>query len=716
MKKYGIILPVLLLLLLPGCRTEKNPVLTVQSESDSALEIPTTFESTANLPSQSSGESTGINASASPQTGTSTPAISTVSTPQTFPLPDPTYEPKELYQTADGHTNLYWLNIDGVNPDPDFFVDSASIWGDRLLLSTVAYYYEDMPEDSDWEEPKCTIVRQVYLIGLRTGKLIGSLTLDSDIASFGFLDDGTVYSSTLHFVSDNREMIRYNSSLTPTDRFDGSDCPENFCGIAGNGDLWFYDPEKGILYDFSPFGSGKNEYWSLPGYAAVEYAGQSEDSVSLVLMDTNYSTSIGILDTLTGNLSVPDSLRNMSALGDGRFLKESASRWILISKDTLHEARILNKTREYEMMYAEANNLMLTGSSAHTDDPFNYYYIYELYRLEDGMRINRIDDPLFSYLTFLCMDNAGNAVFSSFDEENGTRLLYWEGTKDTDPLPSSGFCIMDLTRTEDECTALEQKIYDRYGVHVYYDEYSLLDLVPDYICTPLKDSLLIKEGLECFYDYMKDYPEGFFDDLSYSGRLEFYLCDSFIPVDEAGISTAGALTYTGGPDTIIAVSLKYMDIVEQSLAHELMHAMERRIQTYSYTVGLPLLDFWYTLNPEGFSYYNSYHDKDGYEVSDTRYTLWESYQTGWFIDPYSTTYPTEDRARILEYLYKNFTECFGNAHMEAKAKYLCAMIRAAFPSVSEADQVRWEMFGEISLEDYRDALEDYQNQLYGSAA
>ncbi|MBQ2558536.1 MAG: hypothetical protein II553_05950, partial [Lachnospiraceae bacterium] len=67
----------------------------------------------------------------------------------------------------------------------------------------------------------------------------------------------------------------------------------------------------------------------------------------------------------------------------------------------------------------------------------------------------------------------------------------------------------------------------------------------------------------------------------------------------------------------------------------------------------------------------------------------------WFTDIYARTYPTEDRARIMEALMEYpegmLTEYLSCPHLRAKAECLCAMIRAAFPSIAACrEPVRWE--------------------------
>ena len=64
------------------------------------------------------------------------------------------------------------------------------------------------------------------------------------------------------------------------------------------------------------------------------------------------------------------------------------------------------------------------------------------------------------------------------------------------------------------------------------------------------------------------------------------------------------------------------------------------------------------------------------------------------MDGYSTTYPTEDRARIFENLATcapdALPEYFGSEALRKKAAYLCACLKRSFRSLAEAEDVFWE--------------------------
>ncbi|MGM9680779.1 MAG: hypothetical protein ACI3XR_04665 [Eubacteriales bacterium] len=705
----GILSVLLSLLMIVGCTgkgetetsTSQAPEQSTSPKSDSSVTNPTT---------------TGTPVTGAPSQGTET-------TP-TLPEPDATHDPSELYEAVPGVDNLYLLDIDGIELDGEYYVNEAALWNDRLLVS--AFSGSEYPSDGQ-DEWNYTVTRRVFLIGLRTGKLMSSITTDNDAEIFTFLEDGTVCSYCLDSYADKREALLYDDSLTVTDRFDGSDCPDIFCGMEGDGTLWFYDSEKGCLKTLCPFGDKQEkEYTVAPGYAWIQLSFRQDDLVYLTFIDTQYLTEIGVLNLSDGSLTMLDNLHGMQSFngGSGLFGRESGGQMIMVSADNLNRAMVIPKTNEYESCLTEKGGLMLTGGVFTTEgdgdfDEVEYYSVYRLYRPADGVQLEPVGSEQLSGLTYLCMDEFGNVVFWTYDPEKGPEIMYWEGGKGDETQLGSDYRVIDLTAIDDENSELEQKIYDRFGIHVYYDELSLTDLVSDYTCAVLTDNLLIGEGLENLYLYLSLYPDGFFEDACAGGynQLEIYLCGTFTPVDDYGINTAAALTSTKGSTIIMAFNLDYIEQMKTNLAHELMHVMEHRLWEYEYSLDFPFLGYWECLNPEDFTYYYSYHDENGDEITETRYTSWDTSEGAevWFVDPYSTSYPTEDRARIFENLYTNQTALFESPYMQAKAEYLCALIRAAFPSVAESDSVSWEMFGRITIDDFMDELEEYQEQLFEQA-
>ena len=87
---------------------------------------------------------------------------------------------------------------------------------------------------------------------------------------------------------------------------------------------------------------------------------------------------------------------------------------------------------------------------------------------------------------------------------------------------------------------------------------------------------------------------------------------------------------------------------------------------------------WNEYNPKDFKYNNSY-----IEESNDRYTI-SSEKDVYFIDSYSHTYPSEDRARIFEQFCKDESIIEKYSKIKKKAEYLKNEIVNAYPSIKDS--------------------------------
>ena len=119
------------------------------------------------------------------------------------------------------------------------------------------------------------------------------------------------------------------------------------------------------------------------------------------------------------------------------------------------------------------------------------------------------------------------------------------------------------------------------------------------------------------------------------------------------------------------------------------------------------------MNPADFDYYWTYH----YEDRDTlQYTYYGDSDNVYFIDAYSKSFPSEDRARIFENLFWNETReegYFEEPNLKAKGQYLCALIHGAFRSMTADTEVPWEKAVSVrSLQSYDPEVKAYHEWLY----
>lgn len=240
-----------------------------------------------------------------------------------------------------------------------------------------------------------------------------------------------------------------------------------------------------------------------------------------------------------------------------------------------------------------------------------------------------------------------------------------------------------------------------------------------YCGKPETDSLIIHLALESLLTFTRQYPKGIFREMVTEPveEIRIFLSGPLSPDGPESLGSASGFTGAEGEVRVLVMNLDYaMDDLyfRQTLAHEFMHAMEDRIFACEEADGIHYLGYWESFEPGEDAYYYSYFDEDGLEVSDPAYTAASDLQA-WevsFLDSYSRTFPHEDRARVLEYLYagadSEYAYLFQEGELRDKAMYLCAVIRQCYPSCREAESLPWEsLVGPASFETYREAVASY---------
>ncbi len=172
-------------------------------------------------------------------------------------------------------------------------------------------------------------------------------------------------------------------------------------------------------------------------------------------------------------------------------------------------------------------------------------------------------------------------------------------------------------------------------------------------------------------EYCK-YPEGMIEQLVSETPLKISLVGRFYDKTRAGIYFGGA------GEHLIATSV--YGAYDGILHHETFHAIEDHLVRVDGTFDT---EEWAALNPEGFQYLYSYN---GYEGND-------EYVLDYFMQAYGKTYPSEDRATIMEHAMINdayFNSQLKNEHINAKLAYICDKVRAGFDTTGWPEETYWE--------------------------
>ena len=205
--------------------------------------------------------------------------------------------------------------------------------------------------------------------------------------------------------------------------------------------------------------------------------------------------------------------------------------------------------------------------------------------------------------------------------------------------------ITNMKEYNDELTnKINQKINEidkNYNVNINIKEDAIIKF-PDFYAEAMLNNEQILESLDKIDTILAKYDLEFFNSFYENGYtgLNLYLTGPLTPSDyETQASNPAAYSLTFNGEYMIVIDLNQPNI-EELLCHELLHNLEFNLNNQSVNV----FNNWNTYNPTNFIYNNSYTGDTTYD-----YTLKEEDKNNvYFIDYYSHTYETEDRARVFE--------------------------------------------------------------------
>lgn len=219
-------------------------------------------------------------------------------------------------------------------------------------------------------------------------------------------------------------------------------------------------------------------------------------------------------------------------------------------------------------------------------------------------------------------------------------------------------------------------IKETYQVNVKIKEEANIEF-PDFSAKTLLNEEVISDSLYKIEDILSKYNEKFFESFYNNGfsGLNIYLTGELTPNDyETQVSNPAAYSLNYNGEYMIVIDIEQPNI-EELLCHELLHNMEFLLNNQNI---YPFKE-WKNYNPSGFLYNNSYTKKQSYD-----YTMNEEDKNDvYFIDSYSYTYETEDRARVFE----RICSCEENSiinnypNLYKKGLYLKEEIIKYFPSL-----------------------------------
>ncbi|MBP5353782.1 MAG: hypothetical protein J6Y67_01435, partial [Lachnospiraceae bacterium] len=349
------------------------------------------------------------------------------------------------------------------------------------------------------------------------------------------------------------------------------------------------------------------------------------------------------------------------------------------------------------------------------DDREDYDTIYRVYDIE-GLnllgQINSRELPTYSYYGEINLTKKGYALIDVGIANNDAALLIWDPAA-REPEPIEDARKIEPTQEILEMRQYAERIREEFGVRVYFEEVDLHgQMFSNYELQFCYDMDRLRATMDALYEAAAEFPDGFWTEILADGKkgcVRFFLCGGFVRTGLSSIEDAAALTSAGLEDVCMAYGSTYISQFSETFVHETMHMMEVRIRAYCEDNQLDFESYWNNvLNTKEYGYFDAYTDSSGKDLVDERGTYRDNPKKAWYIDAYSRTNEREDRARILEYLYSGVNFYFKDSeHLRTKAENLCAIIRAAFPSVRNSSvPMRWETY--IGVVDPEDYLQNYR--------
>ncbi|MGM9647431.1 MAG: hypothetical protein ACI3YH_04810 [Eubacteriales bacterium] len=624
-------------------------------------------------PAVTTADTTADGAKVTTVNTTTTATDAPVTTPDPTPSTDPTPAEPVTYPTYAGNEAIELLTSFENLPGE---VRNLSQQGDKLLLNYGVWDEEGMMYAATY----------AVMLDLITGERSEAVLLPGTDSTATLLESGNIClidaSSCSAKVYDpaGKKLFEYTYKgegglhLIPD----------------GNGTLWCYDWYTPVLTRVRLDGS-EVETYTVPDSHTGYIMGHRGSTVYYSAWDTEARFVYAVSED--GEFTHLKNIGNNYNWGEGCFFTDHTPNLLVDPADPNYFLQ-LHADLHFSWVMAGCGTRLLTAIS-HVDDDGNERTDCRVIDYRNKIAYPALEFSLGQWMNSYIFGSDGLIYFVVRDTDEEIPTLYvcrWNYMEDPEEIGVERLAFNSLEEKVNEVAA---RIFKKWGVQVYYQPEKLPQVASDYSAAAITDYRLLYEHILQAENALSAYPDGFFDDLYYGDytHLELYLCGKFTPLTAEGITTAEALSNTRGTAMVIAFNVEMLDgEYVRVLAHELLHIMERRIDQ----IDADALGEWITLTPGGHdAYYYSYHDAYGDEMNDDSNTYYfePDPADAYFVDAYSKSFPTEDRARIFEKLM----ESGGNPYfadspvLMAKARTLCRIIREYFPSVAALERASWEV-------------------------
>ena len=438
----------------------------------------------------------------------------------------------------------------------------------------------------------------------------------------------------------------------------------------------------------------QTEYTVPEDYRPFSFVFSDEKYSYVMANDMEYNFLVLRADAETGKAEPMTELGAFQSWLDGR-LTYTADSFYFTMPSSYKDMIAIDKMQQEEYIWQMADEILISGMMEMEDNHDGtvtdriYLTAYDL----AGNVTEKLDGSMLNAEAFTPMDcdNEGRAVISVVIDGKNHILLWDAGSKAP---KDAEYDTLDITDMAGSIASIAASCEAHHGVDVIYEKDEVEKYRTSYTLIPAAEGIELYGAIRTLDRSLDGYPKAMLSEIeSYEGNpLQIYLGSDFVRESEYSIASAAAVADSTWDYLMIAFDISYADVMEQNLSHELTHILDGFVEDYVHKTNLDLMNYWtYGLNSEEYPYYYTYVDKYGIDVNVSTDLALRGDACKWFIDTYSRSFPTEDRARVFENLFMGNKELFESEELTKKARFLTAVLRAMFPDMAEEGEVlRWE--------------------------
>ena len=608
------------------------------------------------------------------------------------PEPEPAPQPAFLEKGEKAASNLRKLALEGTS-----FSDGPSIYpfGKNLLL-----YWSTADQEK--------IYFHLMVYDPYNAQVEAQRTISVDT----FMN-APVISGEYVAIFDGEAMILLDSSLKEKARY--TQVPNFYsCWLAPQGDVMFFQSTgtSGLLKaSLSSKGGALTCRTVLEQLGPVEISGSGNKGQFLLVKGLNSLFQLRYLavDPYREQVVAQAPIPGYGSVGfDGEtfyldgYQQEKSAQFMIPALPAEASASLADAEKD---VFFSSNTLLHMGESG--------YLLEVTYQEETNLytAYNRQGEAVSSFSYFRDSSERGRLGLSGdwvyLPEENCFVCLYIDPDEECGLL----FWLLDAPSSETSLSVLSsaveepelqypnlRSLYQRaetmskkYGLEIQVGEKVNLTEA-GYQIEPLLSKTDIRHALDLLEQALARYPENFFRQLPYGDlyTIRIGLTGSLTSPGGETLTQAGGYVTQSTNTMEMAVDARQDYLTVSTFYHEFSHMIDRKLEYISLYKPDSLFseETWSSFNPDGFTYLETYSE-DVYPYQD--YERFYSY----FISSYSMTYPTEDRAQLMEDAMSEDWSIWGggiqnNPPMQEKFEYYCRCIRDGFSTEGWPEVTAWE--------------------------